>query len=48
MFFVIVYVMNVFGPPPPSVDAIGYAGLSLWLFIIWAYRIDENRITSAE
>lgn len=48
IFFVIVYVMNVFGPPPPSVDAIGYAGLSLWLFVIWAYWIDRNRKTIVE
>lgn len=44
IFFVLVYIMNVFGPPPPSVDAIGYAGLSLWLFVVWAYWIDRNRM----
>jgi membrane-bound metal-dependent hydrolase YbcI (DUF457 family) len=48
IFFVIVYIMNVFGPPPPSVDAIGYAGLSLWLFVVWAYWIDRNRKMNVE
>ena len=43
-FFVVVYVMNLFGPPPPSVEAIGYAGLLQWLFIPLAYWIDRNRM----
>ena len=43
IFLVIVYLMNVFGPPPPSPDAIAIVGLSQWLLIIWAYWIDKNR-----
>lgn len=43
VFLIIVYLMNVFGPPPPSSDAIAIAGLSQWLLIIWAYWIDKNR-----
>ena len=43
VFFIIVYFINIISPPPPSTDAIGYAGLSLWLFVIWAYWIDRNR-----
>jgi len=45
IFLFIVYLMNIFSPPPPSVEAIGYAGLLQWLFIPWAYWIDRNRIT---
>lgn len=45
VFLSISYLMNVFGPPPPSVEAIGYAGLLEWLFIPWAYWIDKNRIS---
>jgi hypothetical protein len=44
-FLSISYLMSVFGPPPPSVEAIGYAGLLQWLFIPWAYWIDKNRIS---
>ena len=44
----VIYFMNVFGPPPPSVDAIGYAGLSMWLLVAWAYWIDRNRAASVE
>jgi len=43
IFLVIVYLLNLFGPPPNSVDAIGYVGLSQWLLIAWAYWIDRNR-----
>jgi hypothetical protein len=42
-FLMLIYFMNVFGPPPPSVNAIAIAGLFQWLLIIWAYWIDRNR-----
>lgn len=38
-----IYSMNIIGPPPPNEQAIGVAGLLLWLFIPWAYWIDRNR-----
>lgn len=44
IFFLVIYFLNITGPPPPSVQAIGYAGLMQWLIIIWAYWIDRNRI----
>ena len=44
VFLSVIYVMNIFGPPPPSVEAIGYAGLLQWLFIPWAFWIDRNRV----
>ena len=43
VFVVIIYIMNTFGPPPPSVEVIPYVGLSQWLLIAWAYWIDKNR-----
>lgn len=43
IFLFLIYLANVFGPPPPSVNAIAVAGLSQWLLIIWAYWIDRNR-----
>lgn len=42
IFFVIIYIVNLFGPPPASADAIGYVGLAQWLLIPWAYWIDKN------
>ena len=43
IFLGVIYIANVFGSPPPSVEAIGIAGLSQWLIIFWAYWIDRNR-----
>jgi len=43
LFFVIIYFSNLFGPLPPSTEAIAYTGLLQWLFILWAFWIDRNR-----
>jgi membrane-bound metal-dependent hydrolase YbcI (DUF457 family) len=43
----VVYLMTFFGPPPPSVDMIKYAGLTGWLFVPWAWWIDRNRVARA-
>jgi membrane-bound metal-dependent hydrolase YbcI (DUF457 family) len=34
---------NLLGPPPPSAQAIGAAGLALWLFVPLAAWIDRHR-----
>ncbi len=43
LFLILFYVMNLFGPPPPSEEPIAYIGLAQWIFVIWAYWIDRNR-----
>jgi len=43
IFLVVIYAANVFSSPPPSVQAIGIAGLSQWLIVAWAYWIGKNR-----
>lgn len=43
VFFVLVYIMNLIGPPPQSVKPIAFVGLAQWLFVIWAYWLDRNR-----
>ncbi|MGA3168300.1 MAG: hypothetical protein ABSF14_19530 [Terriglobia bacterium] len=40
---VLMYLANLFGPPPPSVKAIAMAGLGLWVFVAWAYWLDRHR-----
>lgn len=43
VILVIFYLLNIFGPPPPSLQAIAFGGLAQWLFIAWGYWIDKNR-----
>ncbi len=45
IFLALIYIMNMSGDPPPSVDAIAYIGLLQWLLVAWAYWIDKNRTT---
>jgi hypothetical protein len=43
VFFLLIHFSNMFGPPPPSVSMIAWAGHLQWIFVIWAYWIDRNR-----
>jgi len=43
VFLVVTYIGNIFGPPPPSAEAIAWVGQLQWLLIIWAYWLDRNR-----
>ncbi len=43
IFFIIIYLSNLFGPPPESAEAVGYVSHAQWILIIWAYWIDRNR-----
>jgi len=40
IFLTVIYIMNLFGPPPPSEEPIAIVGLTQWLLIAWAYWID--------
>jgi membrane-bound metal-dependent hydrolase YbcI (DUF457 family) len=41
-----IYIANIFGPSPPSVSAISWAGHLQWLFVVLAYWVDRNRSKS--
>lgn len=43
VFLVVLYFVNIFGPPPPSGAAAAWAVLSMWLLIAWGYWIDAHR-----
>ena len=43
IFLSSVYFLNIISPPPPSIEAVAYTGLSQWLIILWAYWADSNR-----
>jgi membrane-bound metal-dependent hydrolase YbcI (DUF457 family) len=40
----LVYLGNVFGPPPPSADMVALAGQGQWLLVAWAMWIDRHRV----
>jgi len=42
-FLLSVWLASLFGPPPPSVEAVAVAGLSLWLLVLFAWWIDRGR-----
>ncbi len=44
---VIIWAGAVFGPPPPSVNALKYSTLALWLTVPWGYWIDRHRFSVA-
>jgi hypothetical protein len=42
-FMIVVYVMAIFGPVPPSTAAVAWTAESLWLLVAWAYWVDGHR-----
>lgn len=40
---VILYLVNILGPPPPSLTALKVGALCAWLFVPWFYWIDRHR-----
>jgi hypothetical protein len=38
-----IYLLNLFGPPPPDERTIAIAGNAAWLFVLWAYWVDRHR-----
>ncbi|HRN27999.1 MAG: hypothetical protein IT276_15745 [Ignavibacteriaceae bacterium] len=44
LFLVVMYVSNLVGPPPPSMEMIGIVGNAQWLIVLLGYWIDKNRV----
>jgi len=42
-FLLVIYAANVLGPPPPSVAAIAWTCIAMWLLVAWAGWIDRHR-----
>lgn len=43
-FLFIVYLTNLFGPIPPSILVIAWAGQFQWLVVLWAWWVDHHRV----
>jgi membrane-bound metal-dependent hydrolase YbcI (DUF457 family) len=48
IFFLMIYFLSAFGDPPPNATVIGYLGMAQWLFVLWAYWVDRNRIVETK
>ena len=44
VFLAVMHLVNIFGPPPPSVGMIAWAGHAMWLLVLWGWWIDRNRV----
>jgi hypothetical protein len=42
-FLAIVYLANLFGPPPPSPQAVAWSAMAMWLLVAWGYWLDGHR-----
>lgn len=45
LFIGIIWIMQPFSPPPPSVKVLGAVGLLSWLLPLWAHAADKNRVS---
>lgn len=43
LFLLGIHAGNLFGPPPPSTEAIAWVGHAQWLLVLWGYWIDRHR-----
>ncbi|MDR2991239.1 MAG: hypothetical protein LBU72_04825 [Burkholderiaceae bacterium] len=41
-----IYAGNLFGPPPPSAQAVAWTGQAQWLLVAWGYWLDRHRQTT--
>jgi hypothetical protein len=44
MFLLVIYLGNIFGPLPPSTNAVAWSAQAIWLLVAWGYWIDRHRI----
>lgn len=43
----LIYISNLFSPPPPNWQAVAYTAIAQWLFVPWAWWIDRHRQANA-
>lgn len=48
VLLVVIYLGNLLGPPPPSIESIGWVGQAQWLLVLAAWWVDRERGDKAE
>jgi membrane-bound metal-dependent hydrolase YbcI (DUF457 family) len=43
-FLLLIYAVNLLGPPPPSVTAVAWTAQAVWLLVLWGYWVDRHRL----
>jgi len=43
-FLALGFASDIGGPPPPSVPALAWMALALWLLVLWAWWVDHHRV----
>lgn len=43
VFLYVVYIGNIFGPPPPSAAVVAWGAETMWLLVAWGYWLDRHR-----
>ena len=43
LLLLILYAVNLFGPPPPNVTAVVWSAEALWLVVLWGFWLDRHR-----
>lgn len=42
LFLLVLHLMNIFGPPPPSEMAVAWSANLMWIIVIWAWWIEKK------
>lgn len=42
LFLLVIHLMNLFGPPPPSEMAVAWSANLMWIMVIWAWWIEKK------
>ena len=45
--FLIIHFVNVFGPTPPSINAVAWSANLMWLFVLWALWLERSKPQSS-
>jgi hypothetical protein len=43
-FLALGFASDIGGPPPPSVTALAWMALALWVLVLWAWWVDRHRV----